>query len=340
MASHPPPSASSVAAKPLQIVFMGTPALAARILERLVAASGEHLTVAGVVTRPDQPRRRGLKLEPSEVGAVAERHQLKTLKPLKIRTTEFLEELKALDPDVIVVAAYGRILPNPVLAAARIMPINVHASLLPRHRGASPVEGAILCGDAESGATIMRITERMDAGPILLQRRIELATRETQGSLKEKIAEAGFEALIESLELLREGKLEETPQDDNLATYTSPVTKEHAVIDWDTSAVQIERTVRAYDPWPVARTRLRGEDLLVWRAGIAELRGDGSELRAPPGTLVRLKPEPVVKCGDGLLTLVEVQAPGRRRMPAVDFFRGRRIASGAQLGEPRDEPAS
>src|SRR5512142_3252528 len=199
MASGPPASGSEIATstKPLRIVFMGTPALAAHILERLADACGTAagagsvntgFEIAGVVTRPDQPRGRGLKLEPSEVAVVAAQRGLSVLKPAKIRAAEFLAELSALNPDLLVVAAYGRILPDPVLAAARIMPINVHASLLPRHRGASPVEDAILCGDAESGVTIMRITERMDAGPILLQRRIELAPGETQGSLKEKIA--------------------------------------------------------------------------------------------------------------------------------------------------------
>src|ERR1700680_2033733 len=199
MASGPPASGSEIA-KRLRIVFMGTPALAAHILDRLAdAAAPDSATpgfeIAGVVTRPDQPRGRGLRLEPSEVGAVAERRGLPVLKPAKIRTAEFLAELRALNPDLLVVAAYGRILPDPVLAAARIMPINVHASLLPRHRGASPVEGAILAGDSESGVTIMRVTSKMDAGPILLARAIPIAPGETQGTLKEKLADLGAAAL-------------------------------------------------------------------------------------------------------------------------------------------------
>ena len=176
MASAPPPSASEAPRAPLRIVFMGTPALAAHILERLTACHpGADFEVVGVVTRPDQPRRRGLKLEPSEVGAVADAAGLPTLKPVKIRTPEFLAELNSFAPDLLVVAAYGRILPNPVLDAARLMPINVHASLLPRHRGAAPIEGAILAGDRESGVTIMRVIEQMDAGPMLLQRATPLA---------------------------------------------------------------------------------------------------------------------------------------------------------------------
>ena len=269
MASGPPASGSEIA-KRLRIVFMGTPALAAHILERLAAAARNSATpgfeIAGVVTRPDQPRGRGLRLEPSEVAAVAMRRGLPLLKPAKIRNAEFLAELRTLNPDLLVVAAYGRILPDPVLDAARIMPLNVHASLLPRHRGASPIEGAILAGDAESGVTVMRITSRMDAGPMLLAHAIPITPDETQGTLKEKLAELGAVALIEALEKLQRGQLVETPQDESLATYTSPVSKADAVIDWGADAVRIERMVRAYDPWPVARTRVGGDELLVWRA--------------------------------------------------------------------------
>ena len=277
MASGPPACGSEIA-KPLRIVFMGTPALAAHILERLADASDRGvesagIEIVGVVTRPDQPRGRGLRLEPSEAGAVAERRGLPVLKPSKIRTAEFLAELSALDPDLLVVAAYGRILPDPVLAAARIMPINVHASLLPRHRGASPVEGAILAGDKETGITIMRVTARMDAGPILLVRAIPIAPDETQGTLKNKLAELGAVALLEALEKISHGQLVETPQDESLATYTSPVSKADAVIDWSADAARIERMVRAYDPWPVARTRLGGDELLVWRATLDHSAG-------------------------------------------------------------------
>ncbi len=332
MVSTPPESASE--ASPLEIVFMGTPPLAARILEILLSASQDHYRVVAVITRPNEPRGRGLRLQPSEVALMAERYAIPVLKPAKIRTAQFLVELKSFAADLLVIAGYGRILPNDILASARIMPINVHTSLLPKFRGASPVEGAILAGESESGVTIMRVTERMDAGPILLQRKIPLAPDETQGSLKAKLAELGGSALFETLTLLRNGELTETEQDENLATYTSPIAKEHAVIDWEDDAGRVERMVRAYDPWPVARTKLGQEELLVWRARLAPHGGKstGSET-APAGTLVRLKPVPVVKCGEGLLELVEVQAPGRRRMAAADFIRGRRITEGMRLGE-------
>jgi methionyl-tRNA formyltransferase len=334
MGSPPPLSASDA---PLRIVFMGTPALAAHILDRLIVAAGQDFVVAGVVTRPDQPRKRGLKLEPSEVGAVAERAGLPTLKPLKIRTAEFLAELKSFAPDLLVVAAYGRILPNPVLELPRLMPINVHASLLPRHRGAAPIEGAILAGDHESGVTIMRVIEQMDAGPILLQRAIELAPDETQATLKEKLAKLGADALIEAIAKFRAGTIIETPQDESLVTYTEPIKKEHSVIDWSGDAVQIERTIRAYDPWPAARTTLDGEGLLIWRAAaVREDSRDSSRESSPiadlPGTITALKPVPIVQCGTGALALIEVQAPGRRRMAAADYLRGRRIAAASRLG--------
>jgi methionyl-tRNA formyltransferase len=319
---------------PLRIVFMGTPALAAHILERLVTASGANSRVVGVVTRPDQPRGRGLGTEPSEVGAVAAKHQIPILKPVKIRTPEFLSELKAFEPDLLVVAAYGRILPNPVLDVPKIAPMNVHASLLPRHRGAAPVEGAILAGDAETGVTIMRIVEQMDAGPMYFQRRIPIEPNDTQGTLKEKLAELGASAMLEAIDLAARGALVEAPQEESLVTYTAQVEKKDAVIDWASSAAQIERMTRAYDPWPIARTRLEGDEVLIWRAALEdESQWDGPPCPpSAPGTIVRVKPNPVVQCGAGRLRLIELQAPGRKRMSAADFLRGKRVEAGARFG--------
>ncbi len=313
---------------------MGTPALAAHILERLLTAPGADFRIVGVVTRPDKPRGRGLGTEPSEVGAVAERHGIPTLKPVKIRTPEFLSALKAFDPDLLVVAAYGRILPNSILEVPKIAPLNVHASLLPRHRGAAPIEGAILAGDAETGVTIMRIVERMDAGPTYFQRTIPIEPADTQASLKEKLAELGASATLDAIDLAARGALVETPQDETLATYTAQVEKQDAVVDWNTSAVQIERMTRAYDPWPVARTRLNGDEVLIWRATIEDESQWGGTPRPPsaPGTIVSLKPNPVVQCGTGCLRLIEMQAPGRKRMPADDFLRGKRVEPGSRFG--------
>jgi methionyl-tRNA formyltransferase len=307
---------------------MGTPELAAHILERLLAASRGSFEVVGVVTRPDQPRGRGQKPQQSEVAAVAEQHGVATLKPTKIRTPEFLAQLNAFEPDLLVVAAYGRILPNDVLAAPHIMPINVHASLLPRHRGASPIEGAILAGDRETGVTIMRVVEQMDAGAMLHRRAISVAADETTGSLKRKLAELGAEALLETLEKIRRGEVTETPQDESLATYTKIITKADAVIDWHQPAAHIERMTRAYDPWPVARTTFGGSDLMIYRARVVASDGD-----AEAGSILSISANPIVRCGDGALELLEVQAPGRKRMRADDWARGRRLVIGDQLGD-------
>ena len=324
--SVPPRSASEIA-PPLKIVFLGTPALAAHILERLLTARDPRFRVVAVVTRPDEPRGRGMAMAPSEVGAVAVQHQVPTLKPTRIRTLEFLAQLKSYDPDLLVVAAYGRILPQEILDAPRLMPINVHASLLPRHRGASPIEGAILAGDAETGVTIMRVVQEMDAGPMILKRAIPIASEDTQGTLKERLAELGATALLEALDLIAKGAALETPQDESAVTFTKQINKEDAIIDWNRDAAFIERMTRAYDPWPVARTTLNAEPLMIWRA-----RVDSIGPAETPGSVVALKPVPIVQCGTGRLALHEVQAAGRKRMSASDFFNGRRIAIGTRLG--------
>ncbi len=325
MANGPPAPAS----KRFSTVFMGTPALAAHILKRLLDAPDTPARVVAAITRPDQPRGRGLKLHPSEVGEVAAEYGLPVLKATKIRTTEFLDQLKSYQPDLLVVAAYGRILPAAVLEAPALMPINVHASLLPRHRGAAPIQGALLAGDKITGVTIMRMVEQMDAGPILLQREIPIAPDETQATLTERLAELGAQALLEALDALARGTLHETPQDETQATYTAMVKKEDARIDWSLPAQQTERMVRAYDPWPVAFTQCKGEELRIYRAAVLE---DSSAYRAPPGTIVEVKGPPIVQCGAGRLRLLEVQAAGRKRIKGDDYARGRRLAVGERLG--------
>jgi methionyl-tRNA formyltransferase len=307
---------------------MGTPALAAHILDRLVGAADPRFRVVAVVTRPDEPRGRGLTLSPSEVGAVAATHKIATLKPTRIKTAEFLAELQAFEPDLLVVAAYGRILPQAILEVPRMLPLNVHPSLLPRHRGAAPIEGAILSGDAESGITIMRMVSEMDAGPMLLRRAIPVAPDDTQGSLKAKLAELGAAALLDALDQIARGSSHETLQEESAATWTKPVKKEDAVIDWTADAATIEQMARAYDPWPVARTTLDGEWLMIWRGAVVSV----ATKAGPVGGIIALKPVPVVQCGRGQLALIEVQAPGRKRMRATDFFHGRRISIARQLG--------
>lgn len=308
---------------------MGTPAFARQVLEGLLESGDTRFRVVGVVTAPDRPRGRGLKLTPSEVAVAADRHGVRVLKPENIKTPSFVEQLGEFSPDLLVVAAYGKILPGAVLKAAKVMPMNVHASLLPRHRGAAPVEGAILAGDAVTGVSIIRMTPVMDAGPILLQREIPLQDSDTQETLKKRLAELGARTLLEALDLLARGELTETPQDETLATYTRPVKKSDARIDWNLDAVQIDRMVRAYNPWPVARTDFGGRELLIWRA---EPVASASQNAACPGTLLLEGKEVKVVCGSGTLRLLEVQEPGKRRMSAEELFRGRRVASCARLG--------
>ncbi len=308
---------------------MGTPALAAHILVRLAAAPDPRFRVVAVVTRPDEPKGRGMSMAPSEVGAAAARLAIPVLKPLRIKSPEFLDELKSYQPDLLVVAAYGRILPQSILDLPRIMPLNVHASLLPRHRGAAPVEAAILAGDSTTGVTIMRMVAQMDAGPTILKREIAIAPDDTQATLKNKLAELGASALLEALDLVAGGKAVETPQDESAATYTRPITRHDAIIEWSRDAQTIERTIRAFDPWPVARTSLKGEPLMIWKARVEEAVSAGPH---SPGTIVAVKPDPLVQCGCGRLALLEVQAPGRKRMKARDFLNGRRIGVLARLG--------
>ncbi len=327
MESGPPAPESSRSR--FRIVFMGTPALAAHILKRLLDTQDTPGQVVAVVTRPDQPRGRGLKLQPSEVAAVASAYDLPVLKPTKIRTAEFVDSLTSFKPDLLVVAAYGRILPGALLEAAALMPINMHASLLPRHRGAAPIQGALLAGDTVAGVTIMRMVEQMDAGPILLQREMPMAPDATQASLHDQLAELGAQALLEALDALARGELHETAQDESQATYTTLVKKEDARIDWNQPAERIERMVRAYDPWPVAFTDFNGEELRIYRAAV---EADSSVNVPQPGMIVEVKGPPMVQCGEGRLRLIEVQAAGRKRMKGDDFARGRRLAVGDRLG--------
>ncbi|HLH76515.1 MAG TPA: methionyl-tRNA formyltransferase [Candidatus Binataceae bacterium] len=327
MASRPPAPASD---PPYNIVFMGTPELAARILEVMLQQHHPGWRVVGGVTRPDQPRGRGLGVAPSPVAVVCARHGVPALKPRALGSREFLSQLTGWAPDYLVVAAYGRILPRAVLDLPRGLPINVHASLLPRLRGAAPIQGALLAGDRQTGVTIMRVVERLDAGPILLQRRLEILPDDTCASLSTRLADLGAQAVLEALEELIAGRLAEMPQDESQATYTALVKKADARIDWTLPAVQIERMVRAYYPWPIAHALLGGEEVRIYGATpLAEsYPGD-----AAPGTVVAVGRELVVRCGEGNLRLLEVQAPGRKRIKGEDFARGRRLVVGQSFDQ-------
>ncbi len=319
----------------MRLVFMGSPAFALPTLRRLV--DSEHEVVA-VYTQPDRQAGRGRALAPPPAKEWALAHGLSVLQPPRVSAPEPVEGLAALKPDLIVIAAFGQILKQPVLDIPPRGILNVHASLLPRHRGAAPIAAAILAGDAETGVTIMQVELALDAGPVLAARPTPISDDDTTGTLTEKLAEQGASLLMEVLPGWLSGKLQARPQDEALATYAPPVRKEDALVDWNLPAVEIWRRVRAYNPWPVAFTTLRGQPLRLLEAW--PLAAESGEA---PGTVVRC-PAPTaesggtdaafaVQTGEGLLGIVRVQRAGRRAMTAAEFLRGERELIGKRLGE-------
>jgi methionyl-tRNA formyltransferase len=306
-----------------RIVFMGTPAFARRSLAALLEGPDP---VVGVVCQPDRPRGRGLAVSPGEVKRLALERGVPVLQPEKVRTREFHEALGALAPDLIVVAAYGRILPRSILDLPPRGCINVHASVLPRHRGAAPIQHAILAGDAETGVTIMAMAEEMDAGDMLLVRRTPIAPDDTGGTLGERLARIGADALLAAIAGLHGGTIRPTAQPREGVTFAPRIEREHTRLDWTQPAIELERMVRAFAPEPAAFTTLDGATLKVFRAEVRDRRGAaGSILDAGSGGLV-------VAAGEQSLALLEVQLQGKRRMPATAFLAGHRLAPGTCLG--------
>jgi methionyl-tRNA formyltransferase len=300
----------------MRVVFAGTPPFAARALEA-IAAAGHDIPL--VLTQPDRPAGRGLKLTPSAVSEAATRLGARVEKWPSLKTPESLQALRAVGADAMVVAAYGLILPRAVLEAFPRGCINIHASLLPRWRGAAPIQRAILAGDATTGVCIMRMDEGLDTGPVLLERAIPIGARDTTGSLTEKLSVLGADAIVEGLSRL--DGLQARVQDDAGATYAAKVEKSDARIDWARPAVQVERQVRAFNPAPGAEARLGEETVKIWEAEIVPGSGaPGAVLRAGAGELV-------VACGAGALRLASLQRAGGRKMAAADFLRGSRLGS-------------
>jgi len=295
----------------LRVAFAGTPEFALPALEALL---GSGHTVVGVLTQPDRPAGRGRHLASSPVKTAAVRHGLPVSQPQSLKSAEGRSDLSAWHPDVLVVVAYGLILPQAALDTPRLGCLNIHASLLPRWRGAAPIQRAILAGDARTGVTIMRMDAGLDTGPMLLQRSVAIEPGETAGSLHDRLARLGGAALLESLTDLAADRGRSTPQPDDGITYAAKIDKKEALIDWSESAEQIERRVRAFNPWPIAETRLDGEQLRIHRARAA----DGKS--GPPGRIVELTHEGmIVACGSGQLIVTEVQRPGRRPVSAHDL---------------------
>lgn len=311
----------------LRVAFAGTPEFALPALEALRA----HHEVVGVLTQPDRPSGRGRKLAPSAVKLAALAAQLPLAQPPTLRSENAIAALGAWRPQVLVVVAYGLLLPGEVLKLPPDGCVNIHASLLPRWRGAAPIQRAILAGDAETGVSIMRMEAGLDTGPVFLERRVAIGARHTAGTLHDELASLGAQALIEVLDRLPRG-LSATPQPGEGVTYAQKIAKSEAVIDWDQGAAQIERKVRAFNPWPVAETRLGGEPLRV--LGSRVLSGDDL-IRSVPnvpskgqknrvfGQIIAISRDFIaVQCGQGVLGVTEVQRPGRRAISAGDFAHG------------------
>jgi len=309
--------------RPLRAVFMGTPAFAVPSLRALARAA----TLVGVVSQPDRPRGRGLTSQPSPVAAAAAALDVPVLRPPTVRDDAVRAELAAWRPDVLVVAAYGKILPPPILALPILAPINVHASLLPRHRGAAPIAAAILAGDTETGVTIMLMREEMDAGEVLLQRASPIGPEDTTATLTATLADLGAAALVEAIERIRTAGLTPIAQDAARVTYASRLGKEAGRIDWSHPAVTIARAVRAYSPWQSAYSSLGGRTVKILTAKVAAPGGAS----AAPGTIVGGPERLMVATGSGTLELVTVQAEGRKALPAAAFLAGARLEAGARF---------
>ena len=308
----------------LRLAFMGTPDFAVPTLAELIAQGHD---IACVYSQPPRPKGRGMALEKTAVHIFAESAKLPVRTPVSLKGAEEQAEFAALNLDAAIVVAYGLLLPKAILEAPRMGCFNLHGSLLPRWRGAAPIQRAILAGDAQTGISIMRMEAGLDTGPVFLEERIAIGAQDTAGTLHDRLAGLGAELVVRALDQLERGGLEPRPQPADGVTYAVKITKEEAVLDWHASAQTLERKVRAFDPVPVAYFRHGGESLRVWRA--CALPGPSG----PPGLVAHAGDAGiVVHCGSGALRLEELQRPGGRRLPAREFLRGLSIPAGTVLG--------
>jgi len=305
-----------------KIVFMGTPAFAAPSLKALMQAHD----VIGVITQPDRPAGRKRRLRESPIKSLARAAGIPTMQPQRIREAAAIEALRTWDADVFVVAAYGQILPQALLDLPTEGTVTVHPSLLPRWRGAAPIQAAIRAGDSASGATIMLVDAGLDTGPLLAKRELPLANNETGGSLHDKLSRLGADLLAETLPGYLSGLIEPQAQDDSLATYAPQIKKEEGRINWDCSAQSIERLARAFTPWPGAFTTWREAQLRI----LAGRKGEGS---AEPGRVIVIDGAAAVGTGDGLFFPTRLQMAGKRPLRIADFVNGYRGFAGARLGD-------
>jgi methionyl-tRNA formyltransferase len=301
----------------MRIVFVGAGAIGLPTLQALLKSEHE---VVGVVTQTDKPVGRAQSMEPTPIKKAMKGTPVRILQPARIKDQQAIEQIRALKPDVIVVMAYGQILPRDVLEIPEIACLNLHASLLPRWRGAAPIQSAIAAGDQGTGITVMYMAEGLDTGDILLQRTIDIRSDDTGGSLHDRLAQIAPDALLESLQMLAKGSAPPIPQDNTVATYAPKLKREDGKIDWSQPAETIERKIRAFNPWPGPFMELGGQNLKIFSASVVDLKGE-------PADILRSKNQLIIAAGKGALLLDEVQLEGKRRMSAAEFLRGHALAS-------------
>jgi len=312
--------------KTFRTIFMGTPDFSVPALQGLIDSPDQ---VVAVITQPDRPKGRGKKLTPPPVKVLAESANIPVLQPTKIRTEEFADELRSFQPDLIIVAAYGRILPPSILDLPPLGCINIHGSLLPRHRGAAPIQWAILAGDKVAGVTIMQMDVGMDTGAMLLSASVPVTDDDTAGSLFSKLSNLGATALLEALDLLRQGKLPPIEQDHSLATEAPPLKKEHGAIDWAKSASELHCFIRGMDPWPTAYSFLDGKRFRFFIPALSDISSDQS-----PGTIIQAdKNGLLIATGDGVLLVREIQPEGKKRMTVTAYLCGQTLETGQQFSK-------
>lgn len=305
----------------MRVIYMGTPDFAVGALEEIIKAGHE---VVLVVTQPDKPKGRGKTMQFTPVKECALEHGLEVFQPVKVRESANIEYLRKFNPDIIVVAAFGQILPKAILDMPKYCCVNIHASLLPKYRGAAPIQWAIINGDEVTGVTTMRMAEGIDTGDMIAKRQVRIAEDETGGSLFDKLADVGGKLCVETLKMIEDGTAEYTPQDSEQATHTSMIRKELGEIDWGKSAVEIERLIRGLNPWPSAYTHLNNKTFKIWKAAVLDEAYD-----CEPGCICRVsKNEMHVMTGDGVLSLLEVQLEGKKRMDIESFLRGFSVEEG------------
>ena len=302
----------------MRVIFIGTGDIGVPTLQALLQ-SREH-RLAGVVTQPDKPIGRAQGIESGPIKKAIAGTTMPILQPARIKDRQAIDEIGALKPEAVIVMAYGQILPRDLLEIPSAACLNLHASLLPRWRGAAPIQAAIAAGDRETGITVMYVAEGLDTGDILLRRKIDILPTDTGGSLHDRLAQIAPNALFDALTMLAKGIAPRIPQDNTLATYAPKLTRDDGRIDWSESAEVVERKIRAFNPWPGAFMKLDRRNLKIFSASIADLSGE-------PGEILRSEKELVIAAGNGAVSLGEVQLEGKRQMRAAEFLRGHRVLS-------------